>query len=117
MPRSAAAYLADIIEACDAIQAVLVGVDLPTYFDSRSTRSSVEREFIIIGEAVAALGRIAPDLFEQISDARMVVGLRNVLTHDYAAVDDETVFGVTQDDIPVLRSECVGLFERVGETD
>ena len=117
MPRSAAAYLVDIIEACDAIEAVLACVDLPTYRDTRSTRSSVEREFIIIGEAVSALGRVAPDLFNQISHARMVVGLRNVLTHDYAAVDDETVFGVTQDDTPVLRSECVLLLERVKEAD
>jgi uncharacterized protein with HEPN domain len=117
MPRSAAAYLADIIEACDAIQAVLADVDVRMYRDSRSTRSSVERELIIIGEAVSALGRVAPDLFSQISHARMVVGFRNVLTHDYAAVDDETVFGVTQDDIPVLRSECVALLEGVAEAD
>jgi len=47
----------------------------------------------------------------------MVVGFRNVLTHDYAAVDDETVFGVTRDDIPVLRSECVTLLEGVAEAD
>lgn len=47
----------------------------------------------------------------------MVVGFRNVLTHGYAAVDDETVFGVTKDDIPVLRSECVALLEGVAEAD
>lgn len=117
MPRSAAAYLADIIEACDAIEAVLADVDVRTYRGSRSTRSSVERELIIIGEAVSALGRCAPDLFSQISHARLVVGLRNVLTHDYAAVDDETVFGVTGEDIPVLRSECVALLEGVAEAD
>ncbi|NLE10671.1 MAG: DUF86 domain-containing protein [Actinobacteria bacterium] len=117
MPRSTAAYLADIIEACDAIETVLTSVDLPTYQDSRSIRSSVEREFIIIGEAVSALGRVAPDLFEEISHARMVVGFRNVLTHDYAAVDDETVFGVARNDIPSLRSECIGLLGRVEEAD
>jgi uncharacterized protein YutE (UPF0331/DUF86 family) len=47
----------------------------------------------------------------------MVVGFRNVLTHDYAAVDDETVFGVARDDILVLRSECVALLEQVQEAD
>lgn len=117
MPRSAAAHLADIIEACDAIESVLADVDLPAYRNSRSTRSSVEREFIIIGEAVAALGRMAPDLFDQISHARMVVGFRNVLIHDYAAVDDETVFDVARDDMPVLRSECDALLKRVEEAD
>jgi len=117
MPRSAAAYLADIIEACDAIHVVLAGLDLSAYRDSRAIRSSVERELITIGEAVAVLGRVAPDVFKEISHARMVVGFRNVLTHDYAAVDDETVFGVTRDDIPILRSECVALLERAEPAD
>lgn len=117
MPRSAAAYLADIVEACDAIEEVLSGIDLAAYRDSRAIRSSVEREFIIIGEAVGALGRVAPDLVSGISHTRMVVGFRNVLTHDYAAVDDETVFGVAAEDIPVLRSECAALLKRVEEAD
>lgn len=117
MPRSAAAYLADIIEACDAIEAVLLGVDLVAYREARSTRSSVEREFIIIGEAVGVLSRIAPDLFAEISHARIVVGFRNLLTHDYAAVDDETVFDVAAEDIPVLRKECAALLDGIGEAD
>jgi uncharacterized protein with HEPN domain len=117
MPRNPAAYLADITEACDAIEAVLVGVDLTAYRGSRSTRSSVEREFIIIGEAVGVLGRIAPELFDEISHARMVVGFRNILTHGYAAVDDETVFGVATKDILVLKDECMTLLQRVEETD
>ena len=82
MPRSAVAYLSDILEACDAIADDLRGVDLPEYSDSRPTRSAVEREFILIGEAIGALGRIRPDLFKEISHARMIIGFRNLLTHD-----------------------------------
>jgi uncharacterized protein with HEPN domain len=55
MPRSVAAYLVDILEACEAIEDVLSGVDLPSYLEQRSIRSSVEREFIIIGEAVTGI--------------------------------------------------------------
>ena len=55
MPRSALAYLSDIIGCCDAIALVLHGVDLKTYESTRSIRSSVEREFTVIGEAVNAL--------------------------------------------------------------
>ena len=35
MPRSVIAYLADILDACDAIQEVLAGVDLDAYQDVR----------------------------------------------------------------------------------
>ena len=61
MPRDARAYLADVIESCDAITVAIRGLDLAGYQGNRLVRSSVEREFIIIGEAAAALiQRIAP---------------------------------------------------------
>jgi uncharacterized protein with HEPN domain len=115
MPRSAVAYLADILEACDAVADVLRGIDLTTYRNTRAIRSAVEREFIILGEAVGGIGRVAPDLSAEISHARMIVGFRNLLTHDYAAVDDETVLGVAESELPVLRRECAKLLERLGE--
>lgn len=52
MPRSTAAYLADIVAACDAVAEVLAGVDLGTYCARRPIRSAVEREFTVIGEAI-----------------------------------------------------------------
>ena len=117
MPRSIAAYLADILEACEAIDEVLSGVDLVTYQSKRSIRSSVEREFIIVGEAVNSLGRVAPDLVEEISHAAMIVAFRNILAHDYAAVDDETVYALARTDLAELRQECMALLERTEEAD
>ncbi|MHB0867590.1 MAG: HepT-like ribonuclease domain-containing protein [Thermoleophilia bacterium] len=117
MPRSTAAYLSDIIEACDAIHDVLAGVELAAYQETRAIRSAVEREFITIGEAISVLGRVAPEVVNGISHVRMIVGFRNVLTHDYAAVDDEAVLAVAQADVPVLRRECAVLLERTGEAD
>lgn len=76
----------------------------------------MEREFTIIGEAVTVLGREAPDLAALIPNARLVVGFRNLLAHDYAAVDDETVFGTAAQDVPGLREACVGLLREL-ETD
>ncbi len=113
MPRSVAAYLVDNLEACDAIEAVLEGVDLAAYQSRRALRSSVEREFILIGEAVASLRRLAPELAACITDARVIVGFRNVLTHECAAVDDDAVYGVATEDLATLREECADLLARV----
>jgi uncharacterized protein with HEPN domain len=113
MPRDARAYLSDIIESCDAIGNAVAGLELETYSSDRLVRSAVEREFITIGEAITSLSRVAPDLFEAISDARMIIGLRNVLTHDYAAVDDETVLGVATSDVDTLRRECEDMLQRM----
>ena len=114
MRRSPAAYLSDILEACDAVEAVLREVSLADYLETRSVRSSVERELIIIGEAVNMLGRAAPHMYEEITEARLIVGFRNVLTHDYAAVDDESVYAAAQTDLQLLRQECAQLLEELG---
>jgi len=115
MPRSVPAYLVDILDACDSIASILDGVDLDTYLGTREKRSAVEREFIIIGEAVAALRREAPELVGDISHARLIVDFRNILTHDYAAIDDETVYELARADLPELRRECEILLSRADQ--
>jgi uncharacterized protein with HEPN domain len=109
MPRDVRAYLADIIEACDAIATALSGLDLDAYKASRLVRSSVEREFIIIGEAASALSRTAPDIFASITHARRIVDFRNQLTHEYPNVSDVLVWGTAERDVSVLRDECLAL--------
>ena len=64
MPRDARAYLADIIDSCEAIEFAVRGLNQKVYEENRLVRSSVEREFIIVGEAMAGLSRVAPAFFE-----------------------------------------------------
>jgi len=47
----------DIIEAGEAITVAVGDLSFAAYGGSRLVRSSIEREFIIIGDAVAALVR------------------------------------------------------------
>jgi len=117
MPRDARAYLADIIESCDAIAVAVQGLDLGKYEGNRLVRRSVEREFIIIGEAAAALGRVAPRVFDAITRARRIVDFRNQLTHEYPTVDDALVWAIVQHDVPILRQECEALIQDVGPND
>ncbi len=106
MPRDARAYLSDVIEACDAITNAVRGLDLQSYEGNRLVRSSVEREFIIIGEALAALNRMSEEIFGSITHARRIVDFRNQLTHQYPNVDDAIVWAIIERDVPVLRGEC-----------
>ena len=114
MPRDARAYLADVVEACDAISMAVRGMNLQGYTDNRLVRSSVEREFIIIGEALAALGRAAEEVFASIAQARRIVDFRNQLTHEYPVVDDSIVWAIIERDVPVLRRESAQHLERLG---
>lgn len=112
MPRNREAYLQDIIDACDSIDLALSRVDTEGYLADRVIRSAVEREFIIIGEAIASLTRIDPDLAARITHARLIVGFRNRLVHAYAAIDDEAVLRIAERDVPVLRDEVRVLLAR-----
>jgi len=109
MPHDKRAYLADIIESCAAITAAVSGLELKDYETNRLVRSSVEREFIIIGEAVAALARVDSNSFDSISRGRRIVDFRNQLTHEYPTVDDALVWAVIKHDVPLLHREATAL--------
>ena len=57
MQRDVKAYLLDVIQACDAVRSALDGIDLEKYRKNRLIRSSVEREFTIIGESVSLISK------------------------------------------------------------
>lgn len=99
------------------IQNATQHLNLHGYQENRLVRSSVEREFIIIGEAVAALARIAPEVFNAISRARRIVDFRNQLTHEYRTVDDALVWAIVETDVPILRRECADLMNPPTSTD
>lgn len=106
MPRDARAHLSDVVEACEAIRAAIAGKSLTDYLASRLIRSAVEREFILIGEAIASLGRLSPEHFSRISDARRIVDFRNLLTHEYPIVDDTLVWTFAAELAPSVLGEC-----------
>ena len=113
MPRNLTAYLQDILNAAAAIADVMRGVSIEDYRNTRSIRSSVEREFIIIGAALRRIGDLDARLFASISNSRAIVDFRNLLAHDYGAIDDDSVFGIVYSDLIVLQAEVAELLQKL----
>ncbi len=113
MKRDPRAFLSDVIEAGHAIQQAVDGMNLDDYSDSRLIRSSVEREFTIIGEALSQLSRQDGDLFTQIDQAPQIISFRNKLTHEYVTINDQLVWGVIHDNLPVLLKQCTQLLSEL----
>jgi uncharacterized protein with HEPN domain len=105
MARDPYAYLLDCLDACTAIDEALGGIDLKAYTQQRLIRSAVEREFILIGEALNRLSQVSPELFAQVGSARLIINFRNLLTHDYGAIDDEAVYGIATSDLEILKRD------------
>ena len=114
MARDISVYLCDIIDACNSISSVLAEASIETYVATREKRSAVEREFILIGEAASMLAEFWLVQFRRLSDGRKAIGFRNILTHNYASIDYETVYETALRDVPKLRSEC---FELLRESE
>jgi uncharacterized protein with HEPN domain len=113
MKRDPRAFLSDVIEAGHAIQQAVAGINLDDYSNSRLIRSSVEREFTIIGEALSQLSRLDGDLFAQIDQAPQIISFRNKLTHEYVTINDQLVWGVIHDNLPVLLKQCTQLLSEL----
>lgn len=67
--------------------------------------SFVEREFIIIGDALRRVSALDESLFCSISNSRAIFDFRNRLAHDCGAVDHDAVFGLGYSDLIVLKAE------------
>jgi uncharacterized protein with HEPN domain len=72
-------------------------------------RSAVERQFEIVGEALSQLARVDPARASRVTDYRGIIAFRNILIHGYADIDNELVWVVVDEGLPILRSEIAAL--------
>ncbi len=107
MKRDPRVLLDDVIEASEEIVEYTSDMDMQAYLESTIIRRAVERCFTIIGEALNQLDQQEPDLAARIINLRNVVDFRNVLTHGYHKVDNEDVWDIITDHLPILyRTVC-----------
>ncbi len=97
-------YLADMLEAADAIDRFLLESERHSFIADDLLRSAVLHKLAIIGEGAARL----PDAFR----ARHpeiewgdIVAFRNIIVHVYFSVDWSIVWVTATQDVPVLRRE------------
>jgi uncharacterized protein with HEPN domain len=70
MERDARAYLWDVLQAANAIDQFIAGLDAAGYEENALVRAAVERQFEIIGEALNQLSKVAPEIARRVNFAR-----------------------------------------------
>ena len=103
--------LFDILESGRSIRDWCQGRTFAAYEADRQFRRAVEREFEIIGEALNRLLRTDPATAARISRLARIVGFRNRIIHGYDTVDDATVWGIVDRDLPQLLGEVEVLLQ------
>ena len=101
--RDPTLYLKDILEAMDAIERFVEGMEFEDFKMDDKTSSAVIRKFEIIGEAT----KNVPETIKQkypIIPWREMAGMRDKLIHFYFGIKYDLVWHTIKDVIPEVKS-------------
>ena len=95
------AYLWDMLDASTAVKEFAAGATFQDYARNKMMRSAVERQLEILGEAAR---RVSQEFKAEHPEIvwRQIVGLRNVLAHEYGDIRQERVWQIVSRDLPAL---------------
>ncbi len=98
--------LHDILAAIDGIEAAVAGKSLADYQSDWTLRHAVQRGIEIVSEA----SRRIPEHLRQTRPEipwRNILGIGNVLRHEYESVSDEVIWNVVRLHLPPLKQAIV----------
>lgn len=103
MPHSVRKLLLDLQISCDEILEFTKGKTFEDFIGDRVLQLATEREFEIIGEALARLERLdSEELEKKIPEFRKIIGFRNILAHGYDIVDEASLWDFVVYRVPEL---------------
>lgn len=96
----------DILESIKKIDYLLAGIDKDTFLAKNSLEKqlAVSMCFAILGEAA---GKLSPELRKTNPKIpwHNMIGMRNVLIHDYVKINYEDIWDTAKNDLPKLKRQ------------
>jgi uncharacterized protein with HEPN domain len=77
--------------------------EFQSYERDRKTQSAVERQLVLIGEAISKFKKLEPEI--EIQNDRQIVGFRNRFVHAYDSIDNSIVWVILRRYLKPLKSE------------
>jgi len=102
--RGIVQYLADMVEAADAIRSFIRGMSREAFDSDKRTQDAVIRNLEVIGEAVKNI----PDAFKKEHPEiswHSIAAMRDKLIHGYFGVDADIVWRTVTEDLPALEGQ------------
>jgi uncharacterized protein with HEPN domain len=101
-------YVGHILEAIAKIERYLVSVQFETFLQTDLLIDAVARELSIVGEASSRLSEEFRDEHAEIP-FRDIVGMRNIIVHEYTGMDAVFLWDTYEKDLPVLKKSLLPL--------
>jgi len=92
MRPEAGAHLWDAAEAAKLVQRFIEGLSEDDFTSDLVVRSAVERQLELLGESLNRLRRDDAETATRVPDVEKIIGMRNVLAHEYGDIDYEIVW-------------------------
>jgi uncharacterized protein with HEPN domain len=108
--RDYALYLKDILEAMEAIEKFVEGIDRDSFQKNDMISSAVIRKFEIIGEATKGIPEMMRNRYPKIPWKEMA-GMRDRLIHFYFGIKYDLVWYTIKDVIPRIKPLILGILE------
>lgn len=97
-------YLEDMIQFSEKVIAYTEGLDQEIFQADEKAYDATIRKLELIGEAATHIPEAIRESFPSIP-WRQVIATRNRLIHGYLGIDNEILWSIIREDIPVLLHE------------
>ena len=94
-------YVEDMIGFVERVRAYTVAYDQTGFVASELHYDATLRNLELIGEAATHIPKAVREANPQIP-WRLIIATRNRLIHGYLGIDNDTLWSIIRDDIPVL---------------
>lgn len=111
MTRDLKLYLEDMLIAIKEIEEFMKGLSFEDFCNDTKATRAVTMDFIIIGEAAK---HVPVEVRKCCSDIpwSKIVGMRNILTHDYPETDTEILWKTVKKRLLVLKPAIQELLDK-----
>ena len=106
--------LSDIVRSIDEINEFSAGLtieDFKQYLSNKMMRRAIERDLIIIGEAMHDIVKVDHTRVMRIKNSRRVIELRNDVVHSYDDLANEKIWQFIWTELPYLRKEVAQIID------
>ena len=107
-----AAYVWDMLSAARLASELLAGVSREAYLRERMRQLALERALELAGEAARRVSEAFQSAHPQV-DWRRIIGQRNVLAHEYGAIDQERLYRTGKESVPGLIKVLEKILEKL----